>query len=240
MYCKSRTNGVGLWDPRVGNMTYPEPYRNPLRRLYPGMSKSMDGLGSLGAFNPDSAASYNASSTSRFGWALNNSAAPNGISSAGSRELAILVYNFQKLFMGESQADGKIGPKTLAAVARYVHENPGPPDVSSPTLLAFIITPVKGGQAETAIKQAIAESNSNRGRGLIVPDGRTGGGGGRSGGGGTTPRRSMSDGDEMNLDVAPPPKDPKDPKESSVPMPLAIGGGVLIAVGLALFMKNKN
>jgi hypothetical protein len=202
----------------------------------------MDGLGILGAFDPRSAASYNASSTSRFGWALNKSAAANGISSAGSRELAILVYNFQTLFMGESQADGKIGPKTLAAVARYVHENPGPPDVSSPTLLAFIITPVKGGQADVAINQAIAESNSNRGRGLVVPDGggrrRSGGGGG--GGGGTTPRRSMSDGDEMNLDVAPPPKDPKDPKKSSIPMPLAIGGGVLIAVGLALFMKNKN
>jgi hypothetical protein len=232
MYCKSRTNGVGLWDPRVGNMTYPEPYLNPLRRLYPGMSKGSSYWGgslsgfthSLGAFSVNSAASYNATSAGRYGWGL----IPNsGFSSPGDPNLARLVYEFQKTVMGESQADGKIGPKTLTSIARLSAENPGPPAQSSPLLLAFVIKANAGSEAEAAISRGYAPQPER-------PAPRTGGGGGAPA---PTPRRSMSDGDEMNLDFNPPPK-PK-PKKSSVPMIAAIGGGLAIAAGL-FFMSKKD
>ena len=221
MYCKSRTNGVGLWDPRVGNMTYPEPYRNPLRRLYPGMSKSMDGLGQLTDKAMNAVSSYNINSAQNNSWRISEFGRSIGINSPGHPTIGGLAYAFQKKY--GLTADGKIGPRTLSKIFDTKNYSIStPPTSSDPEYIVMLIERRPSGFNPPS------------------PDGggrRSGGGGG---GGGTTPRRSMSDGDEMNLDVAPPPKDPKDPKKSSIPMPLAIGGGVLIAVGLALFMKNKN
>lgn len=220
MYCKSRTNGVGLWDPRVGNMTYPEPYRNPLRRLYPGMSKSMDGLGQISDMN--AVATYNINSAQNNNWGISQFGRSIGITSPGHPTIGALAYAFQKKY--GLTADGKIGPRTLEKMfsqKRSMANLNHTPTSSDVEYIVALIEPRASGFNPPS------------------PDGGGRSGGGRSGGG-TTPRRSMSDGDEMNLDVAPPPKDPKDPKKSSIPMPLAIGGGVLIAVGLALFMKNKN
>jgi len=223
MYCKSRTNGVGLWDPRVGNMTYPEPYLNPLRRLYPGMSKgssywggSVSGLGEgeLNDRNIAGVTQYNTRSAQNNNWGVSELAKRIGVTSPGNTSIAALGAAFQRKY--GLTVDGKIGPSTLQkifSVKNSLNYTPSSQDVE---YIVLLIEPRMSGFNPPS------------------PDGGGGGGGGRRAPA-PTPRRSMSDGDEMNLDFNPPPK----PKKSSVPMIAAIGGGLAIAAGL-FFMSKKD
>jgi hypothetical protein len=211
-------------------MTYPEPYLNPLRPLYPGMSKgssywggSLSGLGD-GEINDKTLpgiVEYNTRSAKNNNWGVSEFAKSIGVTLPGNVTIAALAASFQRKY--GLTVDGKIGPKTLKkifSVKRSMADLNNSPSSQDAEYIVLFIEPRMSG---------------------LNPPSPYGGGGGGGGGGrapAPTPRRSMSDGDEMNLDFNPPPK-PKT-KKSLVPMPLAIGGGVLIAVGLALFIKNKN